>query len=64
MVIGVIGISVPSFVIAGLLQLYAVNIHKGIFIDTLHLPIGKILLTGWDSPVKKIIPVIALGFSQ
>lgn len=62
MVIAVIGISVPSFVIAGLLQLYAVNIHKGIFIDTLHLPIGKILLTGWDSPVKKILPVIALGF--
>lgn len=62
MVIAVIGISVPSFVIAGVLQLYAVNIHKGIFIDILNLPIGRILLTGWDSPAKKILPVIALGF--
>lgn len=62
MVIAVIGISVPSFVIAGLLQLYVVNIHKGLFIDTWHLPFGRILLTGWDAPSKKILPVIALGF--
>ncbi|WP_067141310.1 ABC transporter permease [Oceanivirga salmonicida] len=61
MVIAVIGISVPSFVIAGLLQLYVVDIHKGILIDKWHLPIGKILLTGWDSPSKKILPVVALG---
>lgn len=61
MLIAVIGISVPSFVIAGLLQLYVVNIHKGILIDKWHLPLGKILLTGWDSPSKKILPVIALG---
>lgn len=61
MIISVIGISVPSFVIAGLLQLYAVNIHKGILIDSLHLPIGRILLTGWDTSAKKILPVIALG---
>lgn len=60
--VSVIGISVPSFVIAGMLQLYAVNIHKEIFIDTWHLPIGKILITGWDSPVKKILPVMSLGF--
>ena len=62
MIIAVIGISVPSFVIAGVLQLYAVDIHKAILIDRLHLPLGKILLTGWDSPAKKILPVIALGF--
>lgn len=61
MLIAVIGISVPSFIIAGVLQLYAVNIHKGILIDKLHLPISKILLIGWDNPVKKILPVIALG---
>lgn len=48
--------------IAGLLQLYAVEIHKGIFIEKLGLPFGRILLTGWDSPVKKILPVISLGF--
>ena len=62
MIIAVIGISVPSFVIAGVLQLYAVDIHKAILIDRLHLPLGTILLTGWDSPAKKILPVIALGF--
>ncbi|WP_068268485.1 ABC transporter permease [Caviibacter abscessus] len=62
MVVAVLGISVPSFVIAGLLQLYVVNVHKGILIDKLGLPLGRILLTGWDSPSKKILPVIALGF--
>lgn len=62
MVIAVLGISVPSFVIAGLLQLYVVNFHKAILIDKLGLPVGRILLTGWDSPSKKILPVIALGF--
>ncbi|WP_156299567.1 ABC transporter permease [Streptobacillus canis] len=62
MIIAVIGISVPSFVIAGILQLYAVEIHKGILIDKLGLPLVKILLTGWDMPSKKILPVIALGF--
>lgn len=61
MIIAVIGISVPSFIIAGILQLYAVDIHKGILIDKLHLPLGRILLTGWDSPAKKILPVLALG---
>lgn len=62
MIIAVIGISVPSFVIAGILQLYAVDVHKAILINKLHLPLGKILLTGWDMPSKKILPVIALGF--
>ena len=62
MIIAVIGISVPNFVIAGILQLYAVDVHKAILINKLHLPLGKILLTGWDMPSKKILPVIALGF--
>ncbi|VWL85680.1 ABC transporter permease [Oceanivirga miroungae] len=61
MLVAIVGISVPSFVIAGLLQLYVVNVHKGILIDKLNLPLGRILLTGWDSPSKKILPVIALG---
>lgn len=61
MVVAVIGISVPSFVIAGILQLYAVNFHKAVLIDKLHLPLSRILLIGWDSPGKKILPVIALG---
>lgn len=62
MIIAVIGISVPSFVLAGLLQMYAVEFHKGFLIETLGLPINKILLTGWDAPSKKVLPVIALGF--
>ncbi|WP_081258269.1 ABC transporter permease [Streptobacillus moniliformis] len=62
MLIAIIGISVPSFVIAGILQLYAVEIHKGILIDKIGLPLGRIFLTGWDLPSKKILPVIALGF--
>ncbi len=46
MLIAIIGISVPSFVIAGILQLYAVEIHKGILIDKIGLPLGRIFLTG------------------
>lgn len=59
--VSVIGISVPSFVIAGMLQLYAVNIHKEMLL-TYNIPIGRFLITGWDSPVKKILPVMSLGF--
>ena len=61
MVIAIIGISVPSFVLAGLLQKYFVDIHNGILIDKFNLPLLKILLSGWDSPEKKILPVVALG---
>ena len=62
MVIAVIGISVPSFVLAGLMQIYFVDIHNGILIDKLGFPdFLKIRLSGWDSPEKKILPVIALG---
>ena len=61
MVIAIIGISVPSFVLAGLMQKYAVDFHNGILIDKLNLPLFRILLSGWDDPSKKILPVIALG---
>ena len=61
MVIAIIGISVPSFVLAGLMQKYAVDLHNGILIDKLNLPLFRILLSGWDDPSKKILPVIALG---
>ena len=61
MVIAIIGLSVPSFVLAGLMQKYAVDFHNGILIDKLNLPLFRILLSGWDDPSKKILPVIALG---
>ena len=61
MVIAIIGISVPSFVLAGLMQKYAVDFHNGILIDKLNLPLFRILLSGWDDPSKKILPVIAVG---
>ena len=61
MVIAIIGISVPSFVLAGLMQKYAVDFHNGILIDKLNLPLFRILLSGWDDSSKKILPVIALG---
>lgn len=62
MVIAVIGISVPSFVLAGLMQKYFVDVHNGFLIDKLGLPdFLRIRLSGWDSPEKKILPVVALG---
>jgi len=61
MVVAIIGISVPSFVLAGLMQKYFVDIHNGILIDEYNLPLVRILLSGWDRPEKKILPVVALG---
>ncbi|MDO5089118.1 MAG: ABC transporter permease [Leptotrichiaceae bacterium] len=61
MVVAVIGISVPSFVLAGLMQKYFVDIHNRILIDKFNLPFVRILLSGWDKPEKKILPVVALG---
>ena len=44
------------------MQKYFVDIHNGILIDKLGFPdFLKIRLSGWDSPEKKILPVIALG---
>ena len=57
MVIAIIGISVPSFVLAGLMQKYAVDFH----IKNKEKLMFRILLSGWDDPSKKILPVIALG---
>ena len=62
MIIAVIGISVPSFVLAGLMQKYVVDVHNGFLIDKLGLPdFLRIRLSGWDCPEKKILPVVALG---
>jgi len=61
MIVAIIGISVPSFVLAGLMQKYFVDIHNGILIDEYNLPLVRILLSGWDRPEKKILPVVALG---
>ena len=62
MIVAIIGISVPSFVLAGLMQKYFVDIHNGILIENVFLPeFFRIRLSGWDSPEKKILPVIALG---
>lgn len=54
-------VSIPSFILAGLLQIYVVYIHKGILIDKFNLPLEKISLVGFDSIDKKILPVIALS---
>ena len=61
MIVAIIGISVPSYVLAGLMQKYFVDVHNGILIDKYNLPLVRILLSGWDRPEKKILPVIALG---
>lgn len=62
MIVAIIGISVPSFVLAGLMQKYFVDVHNGILIENGFLPeFFRIRLSGWDSPEKKILPVIALG---
>ena len=62
MIVAIIGVSVPSFVLAGLMQKYFVDIHNGFLIDNGFLPeFFRIRLSGWDSPEKKILPVVALG---
>lgn len=61
MVIAVIGISVPSFVLAGLMQRYVVDFHNNILVDKLNLPLIRISILGFDKPSKQILPVIALG---
>ena len=61
MLIAIVGISVPSFVLAGLLQKYSVDVHNRILIGKLHLPLLKISLLGWRKPENKILPVISLG---
>ena len=61
MIVAIIGISVPSFVLAGLMQKYVVDIHNGTLIRNGFLPdFFWINLSGWDTFDKKILPVIAL----
>lgn len=61
MMIAVIGISVPSFVLAGLLQRFFIGVYNKIWIDTWNLPLMRIKMAGWDGPEYRILPVIALG---
>lgn len=62
MVIAIIGISVPSFVMAGLMQRYFVDIHNNVLIENGFLPeFLRIKISGWDEPSKRILPVVALG---
>ena len=62
MVIAIIGISVPSFVMAGLMQRYFVDIHNNVLIENGFLPeFLRIKISGWDDPSKRILPVVALG---
>ena len=61
MMIAVIGISVPSFVLAGLLQRFFIGVYNNIWIDTWNLPLMRIKFAGWDGPEYRIVPVIALG---
>ena len=62
MIIAVIGISVPSFVMAGLMQRYFVDIHNNVLIENRFLPeFLRIKISGWDEPSKRILPVVALG---
>lgn len=53
--ISILGISIPSFILAGMLQIYAVYIHKKIFIDSLKIPIPKIHLIGNESRSLAVI---------
>lgn len=62
LILSILLISIPSFILASLLQLYAVNIHKGILIDKFNLNLSKIPLVGFDKPSHKILPVMALSF--
>lgn len=62
MVIAIIGISVPSFVMAGLMQRYFVDIHNNVLIENGFLPeFLRIKISGWDDSSKRILPVVALG---
>lgn len=47
-------VSIPSFVIIGLLQYYIVFIHN-------NLGIGRISLIGFDKPHQKILPVLSVS---
>ena len=54
-------ISIPSFVIAGLIQTFLVFFYKGILIDKLNLPFYNISIIGFDSELQKLFPTITLS---
>ena len=54
-------ISIPSFVIAGLIQTFLVFFYKGILIDKLNLPFYNISIIGFDGELQKLFPTITLS---
>jgi hypothetical protein len=54
-------ISIPSFVIAGLIQTFLVFFYKGILIDKLNLPFYNISIIGFDNELQKLFPTITLS---
>ena len=54
-------ISIPSFVIAGLIQMFLVYFYKGILIDKLNFPFYSISIIGFDSELQKLFPTITLS---
>ena len=54
-------ISIPSFVIAGLIQMFLVFFYKGILIDKLHLPFYNISIIGFNGELQKLFPTITLS---
>lgn len=56
--VAVVGVSVPSFIIAALLQ-YFVGLKLGKALGTQLFP-----LTGWNSEMSKILPAISLSFGS
>lgn len=56
--VAVVGVSVPSFIVAALLQ-YFVSLKLNQWTGTQIFPV-----TGWDSELSKILPAIALSFGS
>lgn len=56
MTVAVIGVSVPSFIVAALLQFAALKINLAMG--------GSFPISGWGSEFSKILPAIALGLSS
>ena len=54
-------ISIPSFVIAGLIQTFLVFFYKGILIDKLNIPFYNISIIVFDSELQKLFPTITLS---
>lgn len=63
MLIAVIGVSVPSFIVAALLQYFlSLQLNKGL---GMIIPGFQLFpVSGWSSEMAKILPALALGFSS